>query len=90
MTWKKWISAITRDPMGDGFTRLAGYPVADVVKRLGVSEQRVRQLVEAGQLDAIQITTAKGTVAVTLITEASLEAYEPRPAGRPVQLAFPE
>lgn len=76
--------------MDDGFHDLAGYPIADVVKRLKVSDQRVRQLIESGQLEAIQITTAAGTVAMTLVTETSLDAYEPRPVGRPLQLAFPE
>lgn len=90
ITWRQWLRRITSNALGDGFGDLAGYPIADVVKRLNVSQERVRQLIEADRLDAIQVLTAKGSVAVTLVTEASLEAYEPRPNGRPVQLAFPE
>jgi hypothetical protein len=82
----EWWKAVTRHALDDGFLKVSGYPIVDVAKRLDISEQRVRQLIEADQLDAIQVLTWKGNVAVTLVTQASLEAYEPRPAGRPVQL----
>lgn len=89
--WKTWLKAITSRATGDGFAKYAGFPIADVAKRLRVSDQRVRQLIEADRLDCLQITTAAGAVAVTLVTEESLEAYEPRATGRPpMQLAFPE
>lgn len=81
ITWRQWLTAIRRDALGDGFGDLAGLPVADVCKRLDISPQRVGQLVEANRLDAIHVTTAKGTLAVVLITEASLARYAPQPSG---------
>ena len=81
ISWKQWLSAVRRSALGDGFGDLAGLPVADVCKRLDVSKQRVGELVKADRLDAIHVTTAKGTVAIVLITEASLARYAPQPHG---------
>jgi hypothetical protein len=86
--FREWLKQVVKHATGDGFLDLAGYPIADVAHRLKVSEQRVRQLIEADRLDTIQILTWKGNVAVTLVTEASLEAFEPRAPGRPVQLSL--
>lgn len=90
ISFKQWFKAVTRHALDDDFSDLTGYPVGDAAKRLKVSDQRVRQLIESGQLEAIQITTAAGTVAMTLVTESSLDAYEPRPTGRPLKLALSE
>ena len=46
--------------------------------RLGVSEQRVRQLCEAGDF-------GKKFAGRWMITEAELRRFKPRPTGRPKQ-----
>lgn len=73
--------AVVSNRTEDGFARLAGKPVADVAELLGVSKQRVHQLIEAERLDTIEITTASGIVAMTLVTDASLARYAPQPTG---------
>jgi hypothetical protein len=90
ISWRSWLKQMASHALDDGYFKLAGYPIADVSKRLRVSDQRVRQLIEADRLDALQILTAKGNIAAVIVTEESLEAFEPRPTGRPLQLAFPE
>ena len=86
LTFPQWLKAMRREALLEKPLASAGPSIADTAKRLKISDQRVRQLIEADQLDAVQVLTWKGNVAITLISEASLEAYEPRPTGRPVQL----
>ncbi len=71
----EWLKLVARHGLGDGFQQLAGYSVADVASRLGVHRSRVYQLLEDGSLDAVAVTTEDGRVALTLVTEASLERY---------------
>lgn len=86
-TFPQWLKAMRKHDLhaGDLFT-CAGPSIVDAAKRLGVSDQRIRQLIEADRLDCVRVVTWKGNLAATMVTEASLEAYEPRPTGRPVQL----
>lgn len=75
LTFKQWWKVVTEQALDDGFKNVSGYPVADVAKRLGVDRSRVYQLIEAGTLDTLEVLTVKGAVAVTLVTEASLDRY---------------
>lgn len=75
LTYRKWLTEVAKHGFGEGFKHLSGYAVPDVAVRLDMSRQRVHQLLESGALDALQITTKTGTVAMTLVTEASLERY---------------
>ena len=75
LTYRKWLVEVAKHGLGDGFKNLTGYAVPDVAVRLDMSRQRVHQLLENGALDALQVTTKSGTVAMTLVTEASLERY---------------
>lgn len=75
LTWTHWLREVRKAPLGAGFSHVAGYPVADVAARLDVDRSRVHQLLSSGALDSVEITTRKGTVAMTLVTEASLERY---------------
>jgi hypothetical protein len=89
----QWLKAVQEHAGGEGFKKLAGYPVEDVAKRLGVDRSRVYQLIEAETLDRIQVLSWTGKVAITLITEASLERYldERGPdRGRQGYFAFPQ
>lgn len=88
MAWKDWLKAITSRPTGDGFHSFAGFPVDEVSKRLRVSRQRVHALIEADRLDVIEILTTKGSVALTLVTEASLAKFEPRATGGAGHLSY--
>ena len=75
LTWTQWLKLVARHSLDAGFQNVAGYPIADVASRLGVSRQRVNQLVADGTLDTLEVTTKAGRVAVSLVTEASLERY---------------
>jgi len=75
LTFSQWLRAIAPVALEDRFKNLAGYPSADVADRLGVSRQRVEQLVGAGTLDTIEIVNKKGQVSMVLITEASVDRY---------------
>lgn len=75
LTYRKWLVEVAKHGLGEGFDHLSGYAVPDVAARLDVSRQRVHQLLESGALDALQITTKTGSVAMTLVTEASLGRY---------------
>lgn len=86
ITLKQWLSAIRKHATSDGFNDLDGKPPVDVCRSLNISKQRLSQLVAADRLDVLEITTAKGTVAMRLITNASLARYAPNPHG--VRLDF--
>lgn len=73
--YAEWLKLVLRHATGDGFLNVSGFPPADAAKRLDVSRERVSQLVREGVLDTLSLTTASGSVALTLITEASLERY---------------
>ena len=75
LKYTTWLKLVATHARTTEFANVSGYPVADVAKRLDVSRQRVNQLVEQNILDVLVITTAANRVAVTLITEASLERY---------------
>jgi len=75
LKYTEWLKLVTRSSLGDQFSHVSGFPPADVAKRLGVSRERVSQLVREGTLDTLSITTAAGAVALTLVTEYSLERY---------------
>lgn len=55
-------------------------PVTEAARRLGLSERRIRQLIEAGRLRAARVTRR-----LYLVEEGSVAEYarERRPAGRP-------
>lgn len=68
----QWLKEVARRPLGDTYV---GVPVADAMEKLGVSKQRVHQLIDNNTLDAIEVTTKKGAVAIILVTNASLDFY---------------
>lgn len=75
LKYTEWLKLVARHGLGREFENLSGYPVADVAARLEVNRSRVYQLIESGALDTLVITTAAGTTAMTLVTEASIERY---------------
>lgn len=75
LPYSKWLREVARHGLGEAFLQLSGQPVADVAVELGVSTQRVYQLIEQDALDLLQITTRAGKVSVTLVTQASIERY---------------
>lgn len=75
LTWTEWLKLVRRHALDNGFQNVAGYPAADVAARLGVSHQRVYQLIQGGALDVVEVTTKAGKVSLSLVTEASLERY---------------
>lgn len=75
LTWSQWLKLVARHSLGDGFANVAGQPVPDVCEALGVTKQRVHQLIDSGALDTLQVTNSAGRVAITLVTDASLERY---------------
>jgi hypothetical protein len=75
LNFREWLKLVARHGLDDGFKNLAGYPVDDVAARLSVHRSRVYQLIEEESLDRIQVLTKTGKVAITLITQASLERY---------------
>lgn len=75
LKFPEWLKLVRRHATDDGFENLAGYPVDDVAKRLGLTRSRVYQLIEDESLDRIQVLGWTGKVAITLITEASLDRY---------------
>lgn len=81
ITFKQWLSAVRKHATSDGFNDYDGKPPADVCRSLNISKQRLSQLVAADRLDVLEITTAKGTVAMRLVTASSLARYAPNPTG---------
>lgn len=75
LKYTEWLKLVTRHALDGEFPNVAGHPVMDVAKRLGVSKQRMYQLIGEGTLDTLHVTNAAGKVALTLITDASLERY---------------
>jgi hypothetical protein len=75
LKYTEWLKLVAQHALGGEFANVSGYPVADTARRLSVSEQRVRQLIDESVLDTLHVTTAAGKVALTLVTEASLERY---------------
>jgi hypothetical protein len=68
VTFREWLAGVIT-------SRQNHYMVAEAASRLRVDRSRVHQLLKSGALDGFEITTATGTVAMTVITEASLERY---------------
>ena len=64
-------AVLSPDHLGD----LGGHPVDDVAKKLGVTKQRVHQLIDSNALDAIIVTTKAGHTAAIIVTQASLDYY---------------
>lgn len=75
LTFADWYKLVKRHALDDQWAHIAGFPAADVATRLGVSRQRVSQLILDGVLDVIEISTKRGGVALSFVTEASLERY---------------
>jgi plasmid maintenance system antidote protein VapI len=75
LSFKQWFRLVTGQALADGFANVAGHPPADVARKLDVTRERVSQLIREGTLDTLEITTAAGKVALTLVTDASLERY---------------
>lgn len=94
LTLPEWLRLVRRHATDDGFANVSGFPVIDAADRLGVSKQRVHQLLEAGVLDSLAIVNKRGTVAVMLVTEASVNRYLakriPDVRGRQGFFSFPE
>lgn len=81
MAWTDWLKRVTRAPLASQTGNYVGYPVDAVADRLCVSRQRVHQLIQQGDLDTIEILTTKGKLSMVLVTETSLEKYEPVAVG---------
>jgi hypothetical protein len=75
LNFREWLKLVAQHARDDGFKNLSGYPVDDVATRLGVNRSRVYQLIEDETLDRIQVLTKAGKVAITLVTQASVERY---------------
>lgn len=75
------MKAVIANRAGDALDDYNGRPIADVEVLLGVSKQRIHQLIEAGRLDAIEVTNAKGATAMILVTQNSLDKFAPQPTG---------
>jgi hypothetical protein len=76
LTFSDWMRHIRKavtspDDLGD----LGGHPVDDVASKLGVSRQRVHQLIDSNALDALVVTTKAGNIAAVVVTQASLDYY---------------
>jgi hypothetical protein len=69
-----WFKQLRTHALDDGFLDLSGSPVGVAAERLGVSPQRVHQLIAADRLDSLVIITGKKRVAVTIVTERSIAA----------------
>jgi len=93
LNFTDWLRLVRRHATDNGFQNVAGYPVVETASRLGITKQRVHQLLEADVLDSLAITTKAGTTAVLLVTEASIERYLNKRVpdrGRQGYFAFPE
>lgn len=75
LKFSDWLRLVKRHALDAGFVNVAGYPVAEVAGKLNVHRSRVHQLITDGTFDTIEILTPSGRVAMTLITEASLDRY---------------
>lgn len=75
LTYAAWLKLVTRHALDGEFPNVAGHPVMDVAKRLGIGKARIYQLIDEGTLDTLHVTNSLGKVALTLITDASLERY---------------
>ena len=73
--FSQWLKLVARHALDSGFANVAGFPPTDVAVKLGVSKQRVHQLIAEESLDTIEVTNAAGAVCITLVTEASYERY---------------
>jgi hypothetical protein len=76
LTFAQWLkkiakAAISPDDLGD----LGGHPVDDVATKLGVTKQRVHQLIDTDKLDAIVILSNAGNTTAVIVTQASLDQY---------------
>ncbi len=90
--WMKLVVRHAREPLT--LNKVTGKPAVDAADYLKVSRQRVHQLVEAGVLDTLVVTTKGGKVHSTLITLESLERYVenrvPDVRGRQGYFSWPE
>lgn len=75
LKYTEWLKLVMRHALDGQFPHVAGHPVMDVAKRLSISKARIYQLIDEGTLDTLHVTNAAGKVALTLITDASLERY---------------
>jgi hypothetical protein len=75
LKYTEWLKLVKRHALDDEFANVSGFPVADTASRLNVTKQRVHQMLESGVLDALALTTKAGNVAITLVTEASIDRY---------------
>jgi hypothetical protein len=76
LTFSDWMrhlrkAILSPDSLGD----LGGHPVDDVATKLGVTKQRVHQLIDSDALDALVVTTKAGNVTAVIVTQASLDHY---------------
>jgi hypothetical protein len=71
--WMKRIAkaALSPDDLGD----LGGSTVDDVATKLGLTKQRVHQLIDSNKLDALVIMSNAGNIAAVIVTQASLDQY---------------
>jgi hypothetical protein len=70
-----WFKACRKNALGDGFNDLTGPVASMAAETLGVTKQRVHQLVQQDWLDAVSVTAPNGTITITFITENSLNHY---------------
>lgn len=83
-TFGEWVKALRKSSLSDN---LFGVTPRAAAERLGVSSQRVHQLIQEERLDVIRVNDANGHPAILLITEASLQAHKPRAVGAPGHFA---
>lgn len=77
INYTQWLKEVTKHALSQGlaYDNIAGFPVVEVAAKLDVSRQRVRQLIDEGVLDTIEVTTRAGTIALIIVTKASVDRY---------------
>lgn len=72
--WEKAYAAVINE--GKSVGDLRGYSPAGAAEELGVSRQRIHQLVQQDRLDQLVIRDKNGTICATFVTENSVAAYQ--------------
>jgi hypothetical protein len=75
MSLKDWTKACFKNTFDDGLLDFIGPTAPAAAQMLGVSRQRIYQLLDEKVLDTVAVTAPNGTITVTYITQASINRY---------------